>query len=44
MAVHVTLMVLTLIISTMQVPRLALKTPFRDGTIQDIAKQVPLLL
>jgi glutamate--cysteine ligase len=23
-----------------QVPRLALKTPFRDGTIQDVAKQV----
>lgn len=25
----------------LQVPRLALKTKFRDGTIQDIAKQVP---
>jgi hypothetical protein len=24
----------------LQVPRLALKTPFRDGTIQDVAKQV----
>jgi hypothetical protein len=26
---------------SLQVPRLALKTKFRDGTIQDIAKQVP---
>lgn len=25
-----------------QVPRLALKTPFRQGTIQDVAKQVRL--